>query len=656
MIMVQHNLTRDNLILLLDMVGVDIAGETGQDFIAYCFSGDTKFVTFDGIKTLKETCGSIQRVLSPQKDVIQNNHGVYKNGKWIDARVEYFGVQSILEVHLTRFGHKKIIRATPEHRWIKKTINGSSVVDTQNLKPGDRLASLTPKNISKITRLSPVGIAHGFVFGDGSRLGDIRHGCRVDLWGAKDAVMAKYFDRHPMSDIVTENGVRGIKVTGLPTLWKEFPDEEESSSYLFGWLAGYFAADGSVSGSNIKLESYCYENLVIAKRIATQLGMTTFNITAKKHKGINNSDNIVYGLAFSKYDMDERFFLIDNHRNNFNKVPFVKQQIGWTVESILNTGEVDDVYCVVVPETESFALEDFIWVMNCPFHLNRDTPALNVGKEPPYPFRCWNTACGLSGTIVEFMQKAGGMTMMQSLRLITKYSSGESDLMELLHKPEEGPQYLPIDESIMERLKITDDQLDQFRYMFDRGFTLETLRYFEVGFSKIRDRFTIPVRDLDGSLLGFSGRAAKAGQQPKYWDKGLPKRFILFNHQNAQRYDWVIIVEGPLDAMMVHQAGFPNVVSLLGGNLTQFQAKRLTRSFRSVTIFTDNPEIDEAGSVLGPKIAGVVKDKGRQVLFAKHIEGIKDPGDMTAAQISWAIENSEHMLLHQLRKLGGNIN
>ena len=51
--------------------------------------------------------------------------------------------------------------------------------------------------------------------------------------------------------------------------------------------------------------------------------------------------------------------------------------------------------------------QDFI--AYCPFHTNRDTPAMNLGKDSPYPWRCWNTSCGLSGTLPDFIQKAGGM-------------------------------------------------------------------------------------------------------------------------------------------------------------------------------------------------------------------------------------------------------
>ena len=147
-------------------------------------------------------------------------------------------------------------------------------------------------------------------------------------------------------------------------------------------------------------------------------------------------------------------------------------------------------------------------------------------------------------------------------------------------------------------------------YMFDRGFSAETLVKFDIGYDDTSDRLTIPVFDWDGQLLGFKGRAWKKDHQPKYLilgDRlgrdenrygyrpyeakhavfGMDKA-IASGHQGKK----LIVVEGEFNVMAMHQMGFTNTVGLGGSNISKRQFDILRQNAGSVVLFFD---FDNAG-------------------------------------------------------------
>lgn len=293
------------------------------------------------------------------------------------------------------------------------------------------------------------------------------------------------------------------------------------------------------------------------------------------------------------------------------------------------------------------------FISYCPFHDNRDSASFNVSKISPYPFRCWNPSCSATGTLLKLVEVVGHMSSMQALRFLFKYQTESSSLRDLIvRKDEEDPyEYWP--ETKLDPLKIdVNVPGPAVDYMLSRGFTKETLEYFQVAYSSKKQRVVIPVRDETGGLVGFTGRAIDPDREPRYWDPGLPKKFVWFNENHAIGLPEVIVTEGPLDAMKVHQAGFPCVIGLMGGGFAGPKREKLTRHFPSCIIFTDNPETDEAGLALSNKIAEAMRQAGRAVWVARYPEGVKDPGEMSEAQIKKAIEEKESILRLRLR-LGG---
>ncbi len=166
------------------------------------------------------------------------------------------------------------------------------------------------------------------------------------------------------------------------------------------------------------------------------------------------------------------------------------------------------------------------------------------------------------------------------------------------------------------------------------------MTYFEVGFSSTKSRIVIPARDQFFRLVGLIGRAITNDQIPRYlYSTGFPKSKILYNLCNAKSFDEVIVVEGSLDAMKVHQAGYPNVVATLGAIITEDQMELLKNYFDGITIIPDN---DDAGRAM--KDAIMVRARGKEIYLAECPENFKDAADLNSKQIYNIIENKKTIL------------
>jgi len=143
-------------------------------------------------------------------------------------------------------------------------------------------------------------------------------------------------------------------------------------------------------------------------------------------------------------------------------------------------------------------------------------------------------------------------------------------------------------------------------YLKARGISPDTAAQFGVGFYSGRGlmsgRVVIPIHDPGGKLVAYAGRSLD-GSAPKYrLPAGFRKSQVLFNFHRAAAWDQetVVVVEGYLDCLKVHQAGFPSVVALMGTVLPEVPEALLLGQFQRVILMLDG---DDSGRRATEKIA-----------------------------------------------------
>jgi len=171
------------------------------------------------------------------------------------------------------------------------------------------------------------------------------------------------------------------------------------------------------------------------------------------------------------------------------------------------------------------------------------------------------------------------------------------------------------------------------RYMIERGFTPDTLRDWHVGWDFARQAIVIPVT-WQGDTVGLIYRHVPPIPEgyPRYeYTPHMPKSRILFGWDHI---DWaadapLIMVEGPLDALMMHQYGFRTTAAILGMSMSKAQAELLNARSLRVTLCFDQDEAGRDATKRGIKLlhgrAGVVK--------LPH----KDPAECTREEVAEAL-------------------
>jgi DNA primase len=141
-------------------------------------------------------------------------------------------------------------------------------------------------------------------------------------------------------------------------------------------------------------------------------------------------------------------------------------------------------------------------------------------------------------------------------------------------------------------------------YLTERGYTVEEL--IKAGllveredhsstYDRFRDRLMIAIRDVQGRVIGFGARTLDPEGVPKYinspqtplFDKSRTLFGLDLARQSIRREDRAIIVEGYMDVMQAHQAGFANVVAQMGTALTESQLRQLQRYTQRLVLALD---------------------------------------------------------------------
>lgn len=209
------------------------------------------------------------------------------------------------------------------------------------------------------------GIAHGIVFGDGSRQdseAQPMQPCKILLCGEKSELY-KYLNGSPRHE-----KTNGLQVGQLPRHYKNLPPMKESRAYLLGWLMGYFATDGSLDKKGCTISSVKRRNLERVRDVCAVLGIHSSPITSTWRQGYLDHLGELFSVHLNAESLPDCFFIRSKHQETYKRFyeNCADKHVGsWRVQSVEETDRVEEVYCVTVPEAHLFALEDFLKVRNC---------------------------------------------------------------------------------------------------------------------------------------------------------------------------------------------------------------------------------------------------------------------------------------------------
>lgn len=318
----------------------------------------------------------------------------------------------------------------------------------------------------------------------------------------------------------------------------------------------------------------------------------------------------------------------------------------------------------IISETVKLKKAGRNYVGLCPFHHEK-TPSFSVSQEKQI-YKCFG--CGEAGNAITFLMKTRKLTFLDSLKLL-----GERVNISIDTQDENSPARERYDKMYslnVEAAKFFRRNLLENKpaldYFLNRGITKTLITNFGLGYApdswnsllkylkgkgyteldllnagliikspkgtyydRFRNRVTFPVFDYRGKVIGFGGRVMD-DTKPKYlnspetplFKKGINLYGMNFTIKNLTE-DYVIIVEGYMDCIALHQYGITNAVASLGTALTINQAKLIKRYVDKVVIAYDADLAGQAATLRG---LDILKQAGLDVRVLTVPEG-KDPDE-----------------------------
>ena len=284
----------------------------------------------------------------------------------------------------------------------------------------------------------------------------------------------------------------------------------------------------------------------------------------------------------------------------------------------------------------------------CPFH-NEKTPSFSVSPEKQI-YHCFG--CGKGGGVVNFIMEIENLSFPEAVRFLadqagmTVPEEGQDQELttvrrRMLALNKEAARWFHAQLSqpagargaaYLEKRRIARRTAVNFglgcapegwdsllKAMEEKGYSSEELiraglavRGKKGGaYDKFRDRLMFPVLDVRGEVTGFSGRALADGQEPKYLNTPetlvFAKRRSLYGIQRAKnsKRGSILLVEGNVDVVTLHQAGFDNAVAPMGTALTTEQTRLISRYAKEIVLCYDN---DPAGRKATDRALDILKN------------------------------------------------
>jgi DNA primase len=292
------------------------------------------------------------------------------------------------------------------------------------------------------------------------------------------------------------------------------------------------------------------------------------------------------------------------------------------------------------------------WQGFCPLPTHegkRQSPSFsaNVGRGI---WQCFG--CGAKGNLIEFAARMEGLNpdnpddFRKAALLLQKtfVGGGEREKPKAVPKEEvrerSAEEDLEDDPSVVVNAPL-DFELQRLEqdhpYLRGRGFTLETIKTFGLGYCHrglMKGRIAIPLHDKEGALIGYAGRIvdekAIGKDTPRYLFPGSRERnasrhefcksAFLYNGFRVENPPQLVVVESFTAVWWLTQAGITNVVALMGASCSETQAdllRDLVPEDRSIWLFPDG---DNAGERMAEETL-VLLAPYRFVRWVKLLEG-----------------------------------
>lgn len=178
---------------------------------------------------------------------------------------------------------------------------------------------------------------------------------------------------------------------------------------------------------------------------------------------------------------------------------------------------------------------------------------------------------------------------------------------------------------------------ETYKYFFSRGFTKQTMIDFKVGRDIVNKTVTVPIFYEDKQLAGVIGRyiSKNCPKNERYKVYDFEKNSVTFPQDKLEVKDnTIILVEGLLDALWLHQNNYCNTQAILGNKLTRKQANYLKSKAKIFIRAFDNDEGGERAKLSFDKLMSGVK-----VYDVTYPKGVKDVQEMSKSQLDYMFNN-----------------
>ena len=302
----------------------------------------------------------------------------------------------------------------------------------------------------------------------------------------------------------------------------------------------------------------------------------------------------------------------------------------------------------------------------CPFHSEK-TPSFFVYPQTQ-SFYCFG--CGAGGDVITFIRRIENLEYMEAVRMLADRCG--------LQVPDdaENDQRSQIKKRVLEINRETArfyfDALmspqgkEAYNYLIRRGRDRKTIRHFGLGYSpkgwdelirhlkskgfseeemleanvamrgrrgkpfdRFRNRVMFPIIDLRGNVIAFGGRALEGDDGAKYLNSSdtiafkKSRNLFALNFAKVSKRPGLILAEGYMDVISMHEAGFDTAICACGTALTPEQAKLLSEYADEVVLSYDS---DEAGQKATERSLGILGSTTLKVSVLSY-QGAKDPDE-----------------------------